>query len=155
MTDFTRTFTVDRTRAEAFAAIRDVRGWWSTTITGASAEKGDVFRFEVPGVHRCTMTLTEVVPDERMVWYVSDSWVVFAADDAEWDGTEVVFTVGEDGGRTVVTFTHAGLSPAVECYDICSDAWSGYVISLKHLIETGQGEPMRRADEEAALAHFS
>jgi uncharacterized protein YndB with AHSA1/START domain len=156
MPDYTRTITVDRSRAEAFAAIQDVRGWWNASIAGPSAERGDEFRFEVPGVHRCTMTLTDVVPGERMVWHVTDSWVVFATDDKEWDGTDVVFTLGQNDGRTVVTFTHVGLSPDVECYDICADAWSGFVTgSLKDLIETGQGRPMRRADEEAALAMFA
>ena len=155
MTDFTRTITVDRSRDEAFAAIRDVRGWWSTSVQGPSADAGDVFRFEVPGVHKCTMTLTEVVPGERMVWHVSDSWVVFAADDKEWDGTDVVFDLSEQDGRTVVMFTHAGLSPADECYDICSDAWTGFVTgSLKQLIETGKGEPMHRDDELDAAARF-
>src|SRR4051794_6745123 len=148
MPNFTATFTTGRSRDEAFAAIRNVRGWWSASITGTSENTGDAFRFEVPGVHRCTMTLTEVVPGERMVWHVTDSWVVFAEDTREWEDTDVVFTVDEQGGRTVVTFTHAGLSPAVECYDLCSDAWTGFVTgSLKHLIETGRGEPMQRADE--------
>jgi predicted lipoprotein with Yx(FWY)xxD motif len=155
MTDFTASFTTDRSRDEVFAAIRDVRGWWSESVRGASAERGDSFRFEVPGVHTCTMTLTEVAPGERMVWHVTDSWVVFAADTAEWEDTDVVFTLADRDGRTVVTFTHVGLSPAVECYDLCTDAWTGFVTgSLKQLIETGRGEPMRREDEIAAAARF-
>lgn len=155
MNDYTRTFTVSQSRDEAFAAIQDPRAWWGASIQGPAANRGDVFRYEVPGVHRSTQTLTEVVPGERMVWHVTDSWLLFVQDSAEWDGTDVVFTLSEQDGRTVVTFTHVGISPGVECYDICADAWSGFVTgSLKNLIETGQGQPMYRADEEAALASF-
>lgn len=65
---FTSTVTVDQSPEEAFAAITDVRGSWSPEVKADTEKQGDVFLFEVPGVHVCTMTLSEVVPAKRVVW---------------------------------------------------------------------------------------
>ena len=142
--DFTTTFTVDNTPEEVFAAITDVRGWWSQEVVGETAELGDVFRFEVAGVHRTTQTLTEVVPGEKVVWHVTDGWIGFVDNTSEWDDTDIVFDITVEDGKTVVRFTHVGLSPSVECYDACSSAWSAYMLgSLRDLITTGKGDPHR------------
>ena len=142
--DFTTAFTVDRTPDEAFAAINDVRGWWSQEVVGETERLGDTFTFEVPGVHRTTQTITESVPGRRVVWHVSDGWIGFVEDTTEWNGTDIVFDITDRGGRTEVRFTHAGLVPSVECFDVCSAAWSGYMTgSLRDLITTGKGDPYR------------
>ena len=135
---------VPNTPADAFAAVTNIRGWWSAEVNGETAQLGDVFVFEVPGVHRCTMTLTQLVPNERVVWRVSDSCLSFIEDTSEWDGTEVMFDISEANGATQVRFTHVGLASAAECYDVCSDAWGSYITgSLRSLITTGTGDPHR------------
>jgi len=145
--NFTATITVDNTPEEAFAAITDVRGWWNEVIDGDTASLGDEFTYEVPGVHRCHMTLTEVVPGRRMVWHVTDSSISFVENATEWDDTDVVFEILDRDGTTEVRFTHVGLRPADECYNLCSDAWTSYITgSLRNLITTGTGEPIRRTD---------
>lgn len=147
MSDYTTTITVDHTPAEAFAAVNNVRGWWSAAVKGDTEKLGDQFTFEVLDVHRCTMTLTEVVPDRKVVWHVSDSYIAFVEDHAEWDDTDVVFEISERDGQTEIRFTHVGLEPGVECYDLCSNAWGSYVSrSLRGLITTGQGDPHREGD---------
>ena len=45
----------------------------------------------------------------------------------EWIGTQVIFEITEEGGRTQLVFTHKGLTPEMECYDACSSAWSQYL----------------------------
>lgn len=143
---FTTTITVDQTPAEAFAAINNVRGWWSEEVEGDTEKLGDEFTFHVPDVHRCKMTLTEVIPGRKVVWQVSDSFIAFVEDKTEWDDTEVVFEVAEKGGKTEVRFTHVGLVPAYQCFRICSDAWGSYITgSLRSLITTGKGDPYRKA----------
>ena len=82
-----------------------------------------MFRFEVPGVHRSTQTVTDAVPGRRISWRVSQSHLSFVADPAEWDDTEMVFDLTATDGGTELRFTHVGLRPAEECYDICSAAW--------------------------------
>ncbi|MFC4126169.1 SRPBCC family protein [Nocardia rhizosphaerae] len=143
--DFTVTVTVGKTPAEAFAAINDVRSWWSETIVGDTGTVGDSYLFEVPGIHRCTMTTTESVPGRRLVWHVTDSWIGFVADTAEWEDTDVVFDLTDTEDGTEIRFTHRGLVPAGECYEVCSNAWGAYVTgSLRGLLATGEGDPFRR-----------
>lgn len=142
--DFTTSFTVDKTPEEVFAAINNVRAWWSEEVVGETTKLGDSFIFEVPGVHRTTQTLTEVIPNKKVVWHVSESWIGFVEDKGEWNGTDVIFEIEERNGKTTVQFTHRGLTPAAECYDACTGGWSAYMAgSLKDLITTGKGDPYR------------
>ncbi|WP_280300346.1 SRPBCC family protein [Nocardia neocaledoniensis] len=143
--DYTVTITVDKTPEEVFAAVNDVRSWWSETMRGSTGTVGDSYLFEVPGIHRCTMTTTESVPGRRLVWHVSDSWLGFLADTAEWEGTDIVFDITETAEGTELRFTHVGLRPAVECYEVCTNAWGAYITtSLRGLLTTGVGDPFRR-----------
>ncbi|UGT58183.1 SRPBCC family protein [Nocardia asteroides] len=143
--DYTVTITVDKSPEEVFAAVNDVWGWWSETIEGNTGTVGDSYLFEVPGIHRCTMTTTESVPGRRLVWHVSDSWLSFVTDTAEWEGTDIVFDLTETATGTEVRFTHRGLVPTGECYEVCTNAWGAYITtSLRGLLTTGVGDPFRR-----------
>jgi uncharacterized protein YndB with AHSA1/START domain len=135
-------FSVDRAPEAVFDAINDVRGWWMTKIDGANKAVGDEFSYRVPGVHSCTMRVTELVPGERVVWTVVANHMTFIEDQSEWIGTEIRFELSAKGGATEVRFTHEGLVPSYECFDICRNAWTFYVgDSLRKLAATGEGEP--------------
>jgi uncharacterized protein YndB with AHSA1/START domain len=139
---FSTSFTVDRTPDQVLDAVTDVRGWWMTRIDGENRTVGDEFSFRVPGVHSCTMRVTELVPGERVVWQVVGNHMSFIEDQSEWLGTEIRFEVSATDGGTELRFTHDGLVPAYECFDICRNAWSFYVgQSLRRLAATGTGEP--------------
>jgi Activator of Hsp90 ATPase homolog 1-like protein len=144
MTDqnFTTTFTVAQTPAEVFAAINNVRGWWSGDIEGSTDHLGDEFTYRYEDIHYSKQKITELVPDKKVVWLVVDSSLNFVADKAEWNGTEITFDVSEADGATNVRFTHVGLVPGYECFDACSNAWGFYMNeSLKNFITQGQGQP--------------
>jgi uncharacterized protein YndB with AHSA1/START domain len=142
MASFTTTVGIAVSPEEAFEAIRNVRGWWSAGIVGGTTEVGDEFSYEVPDIHRCTFRVTEVDPPAKISWLVLDSWLTFTDVKDEWNGTTVTFEVFEQDGLTQVRFTHEGLTPEFECYELCSKAWTGYLHgSLRHLILTGVGEP--------------
>ncbi|WP_328407769.1 SRPBCC family protein [Nocardia sp. NBC_00403] len=139
---FTTTISVDRAAKVAFDAVLDVRGWWSKALVGSTENPGDVFTYEVPGVHRSTMEVAEVVPNERVVWRVLDAWMDGVEDPTEWNGTQVQFEITESGATTELRFTHFGLVPKFECFDACRKGWSFYVdTSLRDLIATGTGRP--------------
>ncbi len=140
--DFTTTILVDQTPEEAFNAINNVRGWWSEEIEGNTDKLNDEFTYHYKDVHNCKMKLIEVVPGKRVVWLVLDNYFNFTKDKNEWKGTKISFEISKQGSKTQIRFTHLGLGPEYECFDICSNAWSQYIHeSLLGLITTGKGKP--------------
>jgi hypothetical protein len=88
------------------------------------------------------MRVTEVVPSKKVVWLCLDNHFSFTEDKTEWKGTKVIFDIAKKGDKTELRFTHHGLIPDYECYDVCSDAWGSYIKgSLRNLITTGKGAP--------------
>lgn len=149
--NFTTTITVDPTPQKVFDSINDVAGWWGR-ITGSTAAVGDEFVYVVPGLHYSGFRVTDLEPARRIAWLVTGSYLDFTAEKQEWNGTTVRFGIEEASDGTRVTFTHEGLNPADECYDVCSNAWGMFVNgSLKSFIETGEGKPYTfGGDEELA-----
>ncbi len=143
--NYTTTFTVDQTPEEAFAAINNVRGWWSEEIEGSTDKLGDEFTYRYKDVHYCKMKLTEVIPGKKVVWLVLDNYFNFTEDKSEWKGTEITFEVSEKGNKTEIRFAHLGLVPEYECFDVCSNSWGFYINgSLRSLITTGKGRPNQK-----------
>jgi len=156
--DFTTTILVDQSPKEAFNAISNPRGWWSEEIEGDTNQLNAVFNYHFEDIHRCRIKLIEVIPDRKIVWLVMDNYFkpgIFNEvshqltggdgimnDKTEWTGTKICFEIAEIGIKTQIRFTHLGLVPAYECFDVCSNAWNHYIgESLLSLISTGKGQP--------------
>jgi Activator of Hsp90 ATPase homolog 1-like protein len=139
---FTTTLSVDQSPNEVFAAVLNVRGWWSENIDGPSDQPGELFTYHHQDVHRCTMRVAEMTSPTRVVWHVVDNQFNFTDNANEWKGTEIHFDITRVEAKTELRFTHLGLVPAYECFDVCSGAWDFYLqTSLRGLIRTGKGLP--------------
>jgi hypothetical protein len=140
--DFTTTLLVDQTSEVAFNAIINVRGWWSEEIEGDTDKLNDEFTYHYEEVHYCQIKLVEVIPNQKVVWFVKYNYFKFTKDKSEWTGTKMSFEISEKDNKTEIRFIHHGLVPEFECYDICNNAWTHYIQqSLKDLITTGKGQP--------------
>lgn len=161
--DFTTTLLVDQTPGEVFNAINNVRGWWSEEIKGSTSKLNDEFNYHYEDIHRCQLKLIEVIADKKVVWLVTDNYFKpgifdsssrFMKDSDEWTGTKISFEISKKDGKTQFRFTHLGLVPEFECFDVCANGWTHYIRqSLLNLITTGQGQPNstgtpRTTDEE-------
>ncbi|MBC7813454.1 MAG: SRPBCC domain-containing protein [Burkholderiales bacterium] len=142
--NYTTSLTVGQSPEEVFAAVNNVRGWWSEAIEGNTDKPGAEFTFHSQDLHHSTQKITEFVPGQKVMWHVMDSQINFVSDKTEWKDTDIVFEISRKGDRTELRFTHVGLVPVIECYGACSDAWGFYIRnSLFGLITTGKGEPDR------------
>ncbi|ANN17526.1 ATPase [Amycolatopsis orientalis] len=146
---FTTSFTVDQTPRQVYDAFTDVRGWWSEEIV----HTGDEFEYHYEELHHCRVRITESVPGRKVSWLVLENHFDFTRDDTEWVGTTITFEITEKDGKTEARFTHHGLVPEYECFEVCHKAWTFYVgTSLRALITTGEGQPNRQSVLPAELA---
>lgn len=140
--DFTATFIVDKTPAEVFDAINNVREWWSQNIEGETRNLNDEFTYSYKDVHACRMRLIEVIPAKKVVWLVLNNYFNFTKDKTEWKDTKVIFEISKKDNQTELHFTHEGLTPEYECYEACRQGWTEYIPgSLYKLITKGRGQP--------------
>jgi len=140
---FTASFTVDQSPDEVFAAVNNVRAWWSGQIEGRTDKPGEVFTYRYQDLHLSTQEITEWVPGKKVVWHILDARINFVSDKTEWVGTDVVFEMAKKGNQTELRFSHVGLVPTIECYGKCAGAWGFFINnSLRSLITTGKGDPI-------------
>jgi len=140
--NYTTTITVAQSPQEVFNAIQNVRGWWSEEIEGTTDQLDAEWTYHYQDVHRCKLKITELIPNQKVVWRVLDNYFSFTKDKKEWIGDQLVFEITEKDGQTQLRFTQIGLVPANECYDICENSWNTYIQqSLYKLITEGKGQP--------------
>jgi hypothetical protein len=140
--NFTTSIIVDNSTAEVFNAVNNVRGWWSENIEGSTDTLNAEFMYGYKDVHVSKMKIIELVPNKRVVWLVLENQFNFTKDRNEWKGNKIIFAIAEKGNQAELQFTQEGLVPGYECYNVCHDAWTGYIQgSLKNLIVTGTGKP--------------
>ena len=133
--------TVDITPQKALECISRVSEWWATHFEGHSQKTGDVFTVRF-GETFATFIITEVVAEKKTVWKVTDCNIPSLADKKEWKDMVIDWELSPIGHATRIDFTHIGLVPEVECYDMCVQGWSFYVKeSLFKFITEGKGLP--------------
>jgi uncharacterized protein YndB with AHSA1/START domain len=121
---------------EVLTSAEKLASWWSPA-TGSGAEGGELritfAGFEDPVI----MKVKQATRPAMVVWEV-ESCTIFP----EWPGTRVAFALSDSGsGGCDVQFRHEGLTPRLECYDMCRAGWDEYLPSLRDYIETGAGHP--------------
>lgn len=145
---FTTRISVDKSPNEVFNAINNVRDWWSKNIEGKTDELNAKFFYHHKDVHLTKLEIVELIPNEKVTWFVKDNYFNFIDDKTEWKGTKIIFEISKKDNKTQVDFTHHGLIPENECYEVCENAWSKFIKnSLYDLITTGKGQPTPKETE--------
>ena len=96
-------------------------------------------------MHFARIRVDELLPGKRVVWRVLDNWMSFIDDQSEWTGTEIRFDIAATDGGTEVRFTHVGLTPADQCFELCR----------RRLGHVHHEEPARRSSRRASAGRSS
>jgi hypothetical protein len=117
---------------KALTTLEGLSGWWTSNTQGESQAGGTIqFRFDAGGID---MKVLELQPDKRVLWQVT-------AGPEEWIGTTVSWDLRQEGDWTIILFKHQGWKEPVEFMHHCSTKWAVFLLSLKLLLETGNGSP--------------
>jgi len=113
-------------------------GWWTRDTQGDGKVGGVLhFGFRNPDgteLGAFDIKVLELRPAERVLWQV-----VGGPD--EWIGTTILWDLKQDGEYVSVMFKHQGWKEPVDFMHHCSTKWAVFLLSLKALLETGQGAP--------------
>ena len=139
--NFNCSITANVSAEEAIEAISHVSEWWAKDFTGSAEKLGDEFTVKF-GETFVTFKVTEFIPNTKVVWTVTDCYLHWLEDKTEWAGTKVIFELSTENDQTTINFTHEGLLPEVECYDMCVKGWMQYIPgSLLKLMTECVGQP--------------
>jgi uncharacterized protein YndB with AHSA1/START domain len=141
MSDYERTISIAATPQKVFGTLMNVTefgAWWAPA--DGSARDGGGLRVTFEGISQpLVLQVKTAAPVSGLAWHVTACDFL-----PDWVGTTVHVTIrptADDG--CAVTFRHEGLTPQLECYDMCRTGWEQYVPSLRDYIETGTGTPYR------------
>jgi uncharacterized protein YndB with AHSA1/START domain len=122
----------------ALATIDGLSGWWTRDTTGDARPGGAIdFRFrsaDGKDIGGFGMDVLEQEPGHRVRWRVKDG-------PAEWLGTEIDFELTQEDGYTIVHFGHRQWQADGDFMAHCSTKWATFLLSLRDMVETGQGRP--------------
>ena len=122
---------------KALTAREGLAAWWTNNTQGESKVGGLLkFRFsagdtEIGGFD---MKVLELQPARRVLWQVVDG-------PDEWVGTKISWDLKQEGEYSIVLFKHQDWKEPVEFMYHCSTKWAIFLMSLKSLVETGNGAP--------------
>ncbi len=119
----------------ALITIPGLQGWWTTDTTGEPGVADGViaFRFVAGGFDMRVKTLT----DNLVEWEV-------VAGEPQWIGSVIRWELKQSGDYVVILFKHEGWKEVTEFMHHCSTKWAVFLMSLKDLIEKGEGAPNPR-----------
>jgi uncharacterized protein YndB with AHSA1/START domain len=115
-------------------ATRDgLAGWWTKDTVGED-KIGGVMRFSFGDVGFIDMKVVALQPGKQVVWQV-------VGGPQDWIGTKVIWELKQEDDYVIVLFKHEGWKEPVEFMGHCSTKWAIFLMSLKSMLETGQGAP--------------
>jgi hypothetical protein len=133
--------TINITALAAFDGINHVSAWWANHVEGSSKKLNDVFTVRF-GKTFANIKITELIPGKKIIWLVEDCYMDLLKDKNEWKDTQIIWDIKAKGDQTIVSMTHLGLVPELECFKDCTGGWNFYVgESLFNFLTRNKGLP--------------
>ncbi|MCF2489323.1 SRPBCC domain-containing protein [Dyadobacter sp. CY347] len=108
-------------------------GWWTSNTQGEGDQVGNIIEFRF-GAGGFDMKVAALEEPNTVLWELADG-------PPEWMGTTISFELRQEDQYVILIFKHANWKEPVEFMHHCSTKWAVFLLSLKSLIEEGEGKP--------------
>lgn len=130
MKNYEHTITVNLAPSQVFDAItKEMSNWWTdmTSVvnkigdkTTAKFEDGTTWSFEVVTLHENKLIEFHCYEANHIHPVTTPEMRT------EWEDTTLRFEMIPRGAETDIHFTHIGLTPKLNCYDLCHSGWDHF-----------------------------
>ena len=118
---------------DALTTTSGLSAWWAPAAGSALA--GGEITFTMNSTDPLVIHVDEATPS-------SVEWTVTACNFMpDWVGTRPTFTITPVGDGSELRFRHIGLTPDLDCIEMCTSGWNHFIPSLGLYAETGRGNP--------------
>ena len=131
----------------AITTEEGIQGWWTTDCeVGGSIGATSTVRF---GKTRNVMRIDKLDAEREVRWSVVEQYhhaPGHISRTNEWEGTVITFQLfPTDESGTRLDFRHEGLTPELDCDEICDSGWNRFLkSSLPAYVDEGKGNPAVR-----------
>ncbi len=145
--DYKRTITVDASPDDVYRALTTGYANWWTTCNRDLNKVGDRIKFTfLPNVSYWTLEARILEPNRTVELDCVEAYHKITdkpdAPETEWLGSTVRWKIELHADHTDIHFTHDGLTPELDFYDVCESGWDLFFVdSLKSYLDTGVGKP--------------
>ncbi|MCD2257869.1 SRPBCC family protein [Psychroserpens luteolus] len=123
-TDYHKQIDISASPKEAFKALTDhIHLWWSRTSDSVQKEGGH-FTIHFENGYWWTFKILEFTPNNEIIWKCIDGEPDF---NKEWIGHVLHWKITEANSKTIINFHQVGLTPDINCYEVCSTTWDMFI----------------------------
>lgn len=147
--DYQRMIDVKATPIQAYEAVTSgFKEWWTDPETPLS-RMGDVATFRFPPKDSSWTFRPVTLEPHRLVEHecVGAQHVHDGLPESirtEWLGTKMRFEITPTEAGSRIVFTHEGLKPALDCFEVCEAGWDFFILeSLRSYLNGEDGKPHR------------
>jgi len=147
--NYQRTISVDASPEDAYRAPTTGCEHWWTVGDNNFGRVGDRIKFTFPpNVSYWTFEAKKLEPNKTVELECVDAHHKITdrpdASETEWLGSRALWQIEPQGDKTTIHFVHKGLTPNLDCYDVCEAGWNLFFVdSLKAYLDSGVGKPHR------------
>jgi len=125
--------------AEVYTALTTaagIRRWWTVDadLDEQVGGKG-IFRFNYEGIVETKVRILKLQSPALVVWAVESSFR------PEQNATIINFELRPEDDGTDLRFSQTGFQIAGETFELLTEGWWYYLVSMKRYLELGQGAP--------------
>ncbi|MBC3845412.1 SRPBCC domain-containing protein [Winogradskyella echinorum] len=131
--DYKKQIMVQSNAKTVFNALTEnIHLWWSQTSESSQKTDGQ-FTVTFDNGYWWTFKILEFVPNTKLVWQCIAGEPDF---NKEWIGHILHWQIKEEDSKTTISFHQTGLTPQIDCYDVCSRTWDMFITEkLKAFVE--------------------